>query len=94
VSFLPILYPYLPDTPYENLFNSRPRGKSSRFRGVCWDKHRQRWVVHVCRNGRNHAVGGYEDEVEAARAYDRRAYEQFGEYAYLNFPEEIRNHSS
>ena len=35
-------------------------------------------------------LGTFDDEVEAAKARDRKAYELEGEYAYLNFPEEIR----
>jgi hypothetical protein len=73
----------------ENLHNSRPHGKSSRFKGVCWDKAGRRWVVYICHNRRSRFVGHFTDEIEAARAYDRKAYELFGEYAYLNFPEEI-----
>ncbi len=73
----------------QNLHNSRPYGKSSRFHGVCWDKAGRRWVVYICHNGRSRFVGQFTDEIEAARAYDRKAYELFGEYAYLNFPEEI-----
>ena len=30
------------------------------------------------------------DDVEAAKARDRKAYEFEGEFAYLNFPDEIR----
>ena len=33
-------------------------------------------------------MGTFDDEIEAARAYDRKAIEVFGEYAWLNFPEE------
>ena len=77
-------------TQHENLLNSRPRGKSSRFKGVCWNRFRRRWVAHICFNGRNLFLGAFTDESEAARAYDRKAYALFGEYAYLNFPEEIR----
>lgn len=76
-------------TQRQNLWNSRPKGRHSRYKGVCWDKYRNRWVVYVRYEGRNIFVGRFRDEVEAARAYDRRAYECFGEYAYLNFPYEI-----
>jgi len=34
-------------------------------------------------------LGLYDDEDEAARARDRKAYELHGEYAYLNFPEDV-----
>ena len=77
-------------TQRQNLYNSRPKGRSSRFKGVCWDKAGRRWVVYICHNGRNRFVGQFTDEIEAAQAYDRMAVELFGEYAYLNFPEEIR----
>jgi hypothetical protein len=77
-------------TQHQNMLNSGPRGKSSRFKGVCWDRFRRRWVVHVCFNGKNLFLGAFTDEAEAARAYDRKACELFGEYAYLNFPAEIK----
>jgi hypothetical protein len=76
-------------TQQQNLYNSRPKGKSSRFKGPCWDKSRQKWIVIIRYEGRNMQIGRFDDEVEAARAYDRKAYELFGEYAWLNFPEEF-----
>ena len=76
-------------TQQQNLYNSRPKGKSSKYKGVCRDKAKKRWVVYVRYNGRNIFVGRFKDEIEAAKAYDRKAHELFGEYAYLNFPEEI-----
>ena len=76
-------------THQQNMCNTRPKGKGSRYKGVCWDKNRKQWIV-VVRCGERHVhVGRFDDETEAARAYDRKAFELFGEYAYLNFPAEI-----
>jgi hypothetical protein len=77
-------------TQQQNLYNSGPKGKSSKYKGVCRDKAKNKWVVHIWYDHRNVFLGRFDDEVEAARTYDRTAYEFFGEYAYLNFPEEIR----
>ena len=48
---------------------------SSRFKGVFRDKSKGKWVVHLY----------FEDEVEAARAYDAAARLRFGEFACTNF---------
>jgi hypothetical protein len=77
-------------TQQQNVHNSRPKGKSSQYKGVCRDKSKNTWVVWVRHNGRNHYIGRFRDEIDAARAYDRKAYELFGEFAWLNFPEELR----
>jgi len=72
-------------TQFENTHNNRPRkdGKS-RFIGV--DPHRDKWRARVCYKGRKHHVGLFDDQVEAAKARDRKALELFGEFARLNFP--------
>jgi hypothetical protein len=75
-------------TQQQNLYNSRPKGRSSRYKGVCRDKDKKKWVVYVRHKGKDHYIGRFDAEIDAARAYDRKAFEVFGEYAWLNFPEE------
>jgi hypothetical protein len=70
-------------TQKQNVHNSRGRaGKKSRFLGVspAGDK----WVAKVG----GQYLGVFDDEVEAAKARDRRAREIYGEHAWLNFPPE------
>ena len=72
-------------TQFQNTHNCRPRkGGKSRFIGV--DPHRDKWRARVCYKGRKHHVGLFDDEVEAAKARDRKAVELFGQFARLNFP--------
>lgn len=74
-------------TPAQNLANKGPRGGTSQYVGVY--RFRDKWVAHVVCRGKHYYVGAFEDEVEAAKARDRKAYELHGEYAYLNFPEDF-----
>ena len=67
---------------YETYIETRVSG----YRGVSWQKENQKWRVRVGVHGKRIHVGLFEDELEAARAYDRVAYEHLGETARLNFP--------
>jgi hypothetical protein len=75
-------------THQQNLANRRSWGGSSRFVGVY--RKRNKWVAGITYRGEYFYLGIFEDEVEAARARDRKAYELHGPYAYLNFPEDFR----
>jgi len=74
----------------QNACNSCPSRGTSRYKGVHFERATGRWRATISCRGEHHNLGLYESEVEAARAYDRKAIELFGEFAYLNFPEEHR----
>ncbi len=74
-------------TRAQNLANQTPRGGASQYVGVY--RYRDRWAANVSRQGKCYYVGTFDDEVEAAKARDRKAYELHGEYAYLNFPDDF-----
>jgi AP2 domain len=60
--------------------------RTSRFKGVCWDKSRSRWHARITVNRRGRFLGRFLDEAEAASCYDQAAREVFGKFACLNFP--------
>lgn len=51
-----------------NAQNKPSLGGSSRFRGVTWDKNRQKWMASAQLDGRRHNLGRFDDEEVAARA--------------------------
>lgn len=62
------------------------RSCTSRFRGVTWYKHRQKWGARATRNGRVVFLGLFDNEEVAARAYDAATLLEFGSTAAINFP--------
>jgi len=73
----------------ENMHNKRKHsGSSSLFKGVGYLKGRRKWYSRIWFMGERISLGNFDDEVEAARAYDRKAVELLGEFARVNFPEE------
>jgi hypothetical protein len=76
-------------TPWENARNrAKHAGASSQFKGVCWRRQVGKWGAAVDIQGRCTFLGYFDDEVEAARAYDRAAVERFGVFARPNFPQD------
>ncbi len=76
-------------TRSENQCNTCKKGRcTSRFKGVSYDKRHRKWYACCQVEGAYRWLGYFDDEVEAAKRYDRTAVEQFGAFARLNFPEE------
>jgi AP2 domain len=78
-------------TAVENQRNRRAVGGSSQYKGVSYDKEHKKWEAGIGVKGRRIHIGLFEGEIGAARAYDRRARQLFGTFAYLNFPNESTN---
>ena len=49
------------------------------------------WAAHIREDGRQRHLGYFPTAEDAARAYDARARELFGEFAALNFPDDIQH---
>lgn len=70
-----------------NQANTRSRrGSSSEFKGVAWDKSRNKWIATIKCDGKSRTLGRFNDEAAAAHAYDVEAVALHGEFACLNFP--------
>ena len=60
------------------------KGSSSKYKGVCWDKRSEKWYTRIKIKGKEIKLGTFNNELEAALAYDRAATKYFGEFACLN----------
>jgi predicted DNA-binding transcriptional regulator AlpA/DNA-binding XRE family transcriptional regulator len=58
---------------------------TSKYKGVCWDDRRGKWLAQINKEGVHKHLGRFDDEIDAAEAYDNAARELFGEHAFLNF---------
>jgi hypothetical protein len=61
---------------------------SSHFKGVSYNEILHQWEAAICLDRKMVPIGCFDTELEAARAYDRRARAEFGIHAYLNFPDD------
>ena len=70
--------------------NSRNVGvsqaNSTGFKGVYFEKLNNKYRARIKYNGKRISLGCYMNPVDAAIAYDKKAIELFGDFAYTNFP--------
>jgi len=73
----------------ENKMNStiHKESKTSKYKGVGFHKDRQKYQAYIRVNGKQFYLGLYESEIDAAKAYDKKAIELFGDFKKLNIPE-------
>lgn len=69
-------------TQSQNMMNKQPYGKS-KYLGIYFD--RQYIIAAIRLKGKKIHIGVFKTEEEAAKAYDKKAKELFGEFANLNF---------
>lgn len=72
----------------ENNMNIPPRPNgTSKYKGVRVSSNGSKYLASIMSNYKGIHIGTFKSEEDAARAYDAKARELFGEFAYLNFPE-------
>lgn len=70
----------------ENQRNRRlNKNSTTGYKGVSLKKAGRKYCAKVVFKGKDFYLGRFSDPVEAARAYDKKAKELFGEFAKLNF---------
>ena len=72
-------------TNAQNHYNQRSRGGASKYKGVYFYKPTRKWQGQIKCNYKKQHLGYFDTEIEAAKAYDAKAIELFGEFARLNF---------
>ena len=84
-------------TQSQNQMNQARHKKTlSKYKGVDlaeWkykNKVYQYWRARIQINGKPILLGLFKSEIQASRGYDKAAKELFGEFAFINFKEEIK----
>jgi len=73
-------------TRQQNMFNRKPnRNGVSVYKGVGWSTRAKRWRSRIRHEGKQHLLGYFNCQIEAAEAYDAAARKFYGEFARPNF---------
>jgi frataxin-like iron-binding protein CyaY len=74
-------------TRNDNVQNSAKRGinPTSRYKGVHFNKQTKKWISQICIDYKITHLGSFDDEIDAAKAYDVAVLEARGSHARTNF---------
>lgn len=73
-------------TNRENSYNQKPREKgTSKYKGVSWKENKSKWCAQISVKSKKKHLGYFDNEINAAKAYDVAAQEYAGEFAKTNF---------
>jgi hypothetical protein len=61
------------------------KGTSSKYIGVSWHIHKNKWIAKIQKNGKAYYLGYFDSQLKAAIVRDRHAKYILGEYAKLIF---------
>jgi len=64
------------------------KNNTSGFNGVFWCKDTKRWRAKIGKDNKEIHIGYLSNPKDAARAFDKKALELYGEFTALNFPDE------
>jgi hypothetical protein len=84
--FAAIQAPHLEPIPYEPKPLGPSATKTSRFKGVGWHKSKNQWRAYHTLRSKSIHIGGFADEIEAAKARDAYLIREGVLTAELNFP--------
>lgn len=65
------------------------KDSSSEYIGVYWNSRIEKWMAKIMKDGESYYCGSFDDEVEAAKAYDRKARELYNN-PKVNFAEKVK----
>jgi len=77
-------------TKPQNCYNRKMNkdGCTSKYKGVSYRKDRNKWITQLTKNGKNQFIGRFDNEIDAAKFYNEKCKEVFGDLAKLNLIEE------
>jgi hypothetical protein len=70
----------------QNMQNRRKHKLTySKYKGVVWNKKLNKWQSRILHENKRIHIGTFQNEIDAAKAYDKKSKELCGEFACLNF---------